>query len=514
MDRPQREKKPTEKVKPASAVAKKNDDISGDPVVPQRYVLPDQDSKWYVGPKEVAKFHAHTKRSKVTGESLDFYRLGHHVEGKDRLHYTRASRDRADNLFRNLEPPPFYARLSDEEHPLCAIDASPNYFSRDMLSFTSEVGNSTARANVFAREGTYYWEAKIRSQAPERKESDNEALITTQVTRGVTINDTQRGSVMLGFARREHHSSQPIGSNAYSYAVKTFGQKCADYGNVYHRARPSMVRPINPGSLKEGDVVGLMITLPTLAIHQKVVEGTFDQAVDAPHLSCGPARLKRTKSTAGKGGSRAKSKKPKQDDTPRASVSENENGVAPLPIVDIVRLDRFPIIYKNLVYHESTEYAQHRDLTTSATKGKGMLVNPLTDKPWDLRTDTHPNHEIAQFRTLPGSKIEMWVNGVYQGVAWEHLLAFLPPASYVEPIKGRAPGGAYDDGTLGYYPAVSMYGGGAVTCKFEGPWWCGPPSDRPEAEPFASRYKDQIVEDVVADIIDDAAYARSYAEMR
>ena len=71
--RPQREKKPTEKVK----VATKPTIADKEYVLPPRY-LPNnpEDPKWTAKPKEIPKIYDHTKTSKITGEKTEFYKLG------------------------------------------------------------------------------------------------------------------------------------------------------------------------------------------------------------------------------------------------------------------------------------------------------------------------------------------------------------------------------------------------------------------------------------------------------
>jgi COMPASS component BRE2 len=77
-------------------------------------------------------------------------------------------------------------------------------------------------------------------------------------------------------------------------------------------------------------------------------------------------------------------------------------------------------------------------------------------------------------RTLPGSSIKIYKNGVDKGVMFKDLLAFLPPAS--KPAAGQV--GARDgcdDGNLGYFPAVSVFRGGAVETNFGPDFWFPPP---------------------------------------
>lgn len=439
------------------------------------------------------------------------------VESRDKHHYTRAQRDPVTGYFRAAEAAPHYARISDEDHPLCAAERADIVFTKDMLGTSHSAGHTTARANVFAREGTYYFEAKLTSMSHEPAERHDEPLITTELKAGTTKEDTCRGSVRLGFVRREHHHGHPVGTTGYGYGFLTFGNGVDEYGNGRFQNRIFKIIPKNPGKLKEGDVVGLMITLPDLRIHQKVAEGTFDQAIDAPNLECGPYVPKKAKAAAKGGAKKGKAKVGTKVGTTEASThgtstAQDQGNTPQLPaVVDIIR-DRIPFEHKGkgsqVIYFESPEYTVNRDIETG-TSGKGKSINPETNTVYDLTEDTYPNHTLPHLRTLPGSKIEIWVNGEYQGILAKHLLAFLPPCSYIDKTsKSQGVSGAIDDGTLGYYPAFTTYGGGAVECKFDEPFWF-PPTDRPEAQPFGKRYNEQIIDDIVSDLVDEVCLEKT-----
>jgi len=95
------------------------------------------------------------------------------------------------------------------------------------------------------------------------------------------------------------------------------------------------------------------------------------------------------------------------------------------------------------------------------------------------------------------------------GTPFKELYAFLPPASRLANGTNNLGIGERenaDDGMIGYFPTVSCYGGGAVECRFESPWWFGPPLSTANGEhvrPFGERFTDQIAEDVVTDIVDE-----------
>jgi COMPASS component BRE2 len=390
-----------------------------------------------------------------------------------------------------------------------------------MLGKSGEYGSYTTRANVFAREGQFFFEAKVISIAPPGREDPNRALAETQTPDRTATN---RGGLRVGLCRREHHWSENMGTNAYSYAVVLRSGRAKEYGSV--RFNTGMHHMQGEGGqdfddLSPGDVVGLMITLPPLEVHKKVVDGTFNPA-EYPDLKCGPAIIKK-KQGAGKKASKS-GLKPKdgvdgaktKDDTVKKTTNARAEIRATLAAAygcnipsdhDIIR-DRNPFLHKGMTYFECPEYTPNPDLSRPTLNAKNKSINPETGKRYDLLTEPHPNHELPHLRTLPGSKIELWVNGKYHGVVWEHLFAFLPPASYIDKGSRVAVAGQsdVDDGLLGYYPAISHYTGGAIECKFDGPWWYGYDRDgppHPDARPIGDRYKEQIVEDMVSDLVDE-----------
>jgi COMPASS component BRE2 len=520
-----REKKPSEKVK--EQVGSKIDKIEDtSTIVLPTYIAPN-DPKFLADQKELPKIFDHSKVV-PNGERIDFFTLGTHVESKEKRYYIRAKRDPDTLYFHADEPPPRYARLSDENHPNCGVENLKNVFTKSMLGKSGEFGSYTTRANVFAREGKFFFEAKVISIAPPGREEADRALAETQSSDRTATN---RGGLRVGFCRREHHWSENMGNNAYSYAAILRSGRSREYGSVRFNAQMYHMQGEDVEDLSPGDVVGLMITLPSMEVHKKVVDGTYNPA-EHPDLKCGPAI---TKKKAGGGKKMAKAtSKPKdtadgtksKDDTAkktsasraalRADLSAILGSTAPSDH-DIIR-DRNPFLHKGMTYFECPEYTPNNDLCRPTLNAKNKSVNPENGKKWDLVTDPHPNHELPHLRTLPGSKIELWVNGKYKGVVWEHLFAFLPPASSIEKSSraaATAGQGDVDDGLLGYYPAISHYTGGAIECKFDGPWWYGYSSDGPaqhDARPIGERYQEQIVEDMVSDLVDEIYQEKLYGD--
>ncbi|KAK0712226.1 hypothetical protein B0T21DRAFT_297500 [Apiosordaria backusii] len=400
--------------------------------------------------------------------AIEFYETSDHVYNKKNFHYTHCIADPTfPSMFyyRNTEPEPYGAHLSFEDA------ASYMYFDQQGTHVTSDKGFRMARANVAVREGRWYWECKVtRGILKQRNEGDPES----------------HGHIRLGFARREASLDAPVGFDAYSYGIRDKS------GQKIHMSRPKEFFPEGE-DIKEGDVIGLEIQLPSERLHRKIVQGHYNPAVDL--------------------------------------VAEEEghhpDGVIEYP--NIVR-DRIPIRFKAHIYFEKIDY--------HTTKELDELMNP-SSAPNTSSEPPHPNHPSPPLRTLPNSYIKIYKNGKLMGTPFTDLLAFLPPASRMVhnlPAGGSAGAGllggreALDDGSVGYYPAVSVFRGGAVECNFGPDFWC-PPSelsqeqtqgkdvvmaegdggqkpDGKEKKPraVAERYDEQIVEDILYDIVDEVGF--------
>ncbi|KAK4226168.1 hypothetical protein QBC38DRAFT_235618 [Podospora fimiseda] len=293
-----------------------------------------------------------------------------------------------------------------------------------------------------------------------------------KVTRGIPKDSSggSNGHVRIGFARREASLDAPVGFDAYSYGLRDAS------GQKVHMSRPKDFFPTDE-SICEGDVIGLEINLPSERLHRKIVSGQYNPAVDV------------------------------EDSAPNPRDIEYPN---------IIR-DRIPIRFKAHIYFEKIDY--------QTTKELEELMNPSpvgTGSAGANATATPPNplHPVPGLRTLPRSYIKVYKNGKLMGTPWTDLLAFLPPASKMGSGTTQGNRDALDDGEVGYYPAVSVFRGGAVEVNFgEDGWWFPPESLTEEGSdvemggteengrrPVAERYNEQIVEDTVYDIIDEVGF--------
>jgi COMPASS component BRE2 len=218
--------------------------------------------------------------------------------------------------------------------------------------------------------------------------------------------------------------------------------------------------------------------LPSLSLHRKVVDGIYNPAVDI-----------------GDG----------FDDKDANDPTEKP--------LDIIR-DRIPVGYKGTYLFEQLDFHITKAVEQYHDRAPMMRITPT------------PNHEEVSLRSLPHSHIKVYKNGKEMGIAYESLLAFLPPASVPsgEALKAGARAG-FDDGMAGYFPAVAVFNKAVAQVNFGPDFWC--PTEEmlkqkekdtqmqdsdtieknvPEGRTLRAvgeRYKEQIAEDVVWDIIDE-----------
>ncbi|KAK8118601.1 uncharacterized protein PG998_003227 [Apiospora kogelbergensis] len=455
---------------------------------PLRYKLAPPKPSDFEAPRGPVFTHHHAVPA-PDGTPLDFYETSEHVYNKKNFHYLHCIADPqfpSSFYYRQTEPEPYGAHISFEDA------ATHMYLDQSGQHITTDKGFRMARANVAVREGRWYWECKITRgtiPTPAAAEGDKKQL-------------ESHGHVRLGFARREASLDAPVGFDAYSYGIRDVeGQKV-------HMSRPKDFFPAGE-DIKEGDVIGLEIQLPSENLHRKVAQGHYNPAVDLIA---------------------------EEDE----GSSERRSAEGP----NIVR-DRIPIRSTTTPTKELEDLMNPSPVGASGSAGSASAEAP------------NPNHPVASLRTLPKSFIKVYKNGVFMGTAFEDLLAFLPPAS-----KPQAQVGArenMDDGMLGYYPAISVFRGGAAEVNFGPDFWFPPPDaeglssnvasttkEEPAAvaatgdddvamtgtaendsvtvappvdakkennpaaagpmQPLARRYDEQIAEDIVADVVDEVNF--------
>ncbi|KAI9841096.1 MAG: hypothetical protein M1837_001000 [Sclerophora amabilis] len=445
-------------------------------IAPLRYKLPSPIPSDYHAPRAPVYSSHHIKKTS-DGQETQFYETSEHVSNRKGFRYTHCVADPAfpsSFYYRQSESEPFQPRINYEDtssHIL--LDQTGNHI-------TTTKGFRMARANIGVREGRWYWECRITSGVPRESQDAKQEGHQSGVPES-------GGHVRFGWARREASLDAPVGFDAYSYGLRDVG------GQKVHMSRPKDFFPSGE-DIRESDVIGLEINLPSLALHRKIVEGQYNPAVDI-------------------------------NDAAAAEDAEAS---------DIIR-DRVPIRYKAHLYFEQFEYHSTKELEELMNPSPSVTTAAASGTGGSASQDPNPIHPLVPLRTLPNSSIRIYKNGQPIGDAFTDLLAFLPPASRPQSQVGARDG--LDDGMLGYFPAVSVFRGGAAEVNFGPDFWYPPPTSvsawptggdgtgdvqmtgtgeddganqQPLAEgrlrPVGERYNEQIAEDVTYDLVDEVDF--------
>ncbi|KDQ06733.1 hypothetical protein BOTBODRAFT_39390 [Botryobasidium botryosum FD-172 SS1] len=313
--------------------------------------------------------------------------------------------------FRTLESPPAgCARV-------CWEDRSPFVkVTTDGLGLTGEKGFRSARCNAPVKEGKWYLEVKIEKGVDSMQQA------------------SVPGSphVRLGWGRREAPLNGPVGLDGYSYGMRDMT------GEKVTLSRP---RPYGR-SFGTGDVVGLYISLPP-------------RRTPNPTDAYDPARLERK---------------------------------------------RIPIQYKGQLYFESMDYPASKEMialmdysgknkpptSTTATADSSVPIPPppstkksatvkkVSDRGRNQQPPLPERDPLRPLPILPDSSIAFFVNGECQGPAFKDIYSYLQLRLPASARKGenavkktteaflKERENHFDDGSLGYYPFISIYGGARV----------------------------------------------------
>jgi len=117
------------------------------------------------------------------------------------------------------------------------------------------------------------------------------------------------------------------------------------------------------------------------------------------------------------------------------------------------------------------------------------------------------------FQNFQIQKSFFYKNGQNQGIAFEDIPLPVAAASYLRPEYRNCKfepytrsSSIYDDGSLGYYPSVSLFKGGSVTLNF-GPEFKYPPNDIEENwKPLCDRYDEIQIEETLNDILNEVSF--------
>ncbi|KAJ3880947.1 hypothetical protein F5051DRAFT_347366, partial [Lentinula edodes] len=383
--------------------------------------------------------------------------------------------------FHTIESHPASYRVSWEDRSAFI------HVTKDGLGLLGSKGHRSARGNAPVREGKWYMEVKVLKAGGEP--SSNEGM-------------REGCYVRLGWGRREAPLNGPVGLDGYSYGFRDkTGEKV-----TLSRPRP-YGRPF-----RSGDVVGMYISLPTKR------EADEKDPTD-------PAHLKR---------------------------------------------ERIAIDFKGQEMFEMQEYPQSKEMialmdyegkaanstsvpSTTTRKGagnRGGLAPPNTGNPVQSTKSKNPqtstststtttNNTLRPLPTLPNSRIAFFINGQPQGTAFHTLYDFLQlPQSERkfkekdkkkprtrDGLKESHKDNPFDDGSLGYYPFISLFNDAEVRIN-PGPVFEYPPAEDIDAvldgtptaatrtwRPLSARYPEYMAEQWELDEREELEAQETLAEL-
>lgn len=357
------------------------------------------------------------------------------------------------NLYSTTDLSPFKVRISH-------FDRSNGIaFNKDLDTVSTNQGWRSVRSNVPIREGKYYFEFNI-----------------------ISANDpSTKGHVRVGVARKEASLEAPVGFDGYGYGLRDLnGQKMT-------LSRPKEFMSLKNDSdlqnFKSNDTIGFLIELPDLKKHREALKRFVNekQSEKPVKLDESPAKKKR---------------KTKKD--------SGNNDEFKFNLHDNILRDQIPIKYKNALYYEQFEY--------TPTKQMDHLLNPVTvfGEKAILEEQNNLIHSSQNIPKIPNSKIIVFKNGIEIGCMFEDLYSFLPVKfdddlidETISNLK-QDQNSNYrntDDGSLGYYPMLSVFLNGIVGLN-PGPDFKYPIKDD-LVKPLSDRFDESIVEEWMWDLIDE-----------
>ncbi|ORY19644.1 hypothetical protein LY90DRAFT_677079 [Neocallimastix californiae] len=363
---------------------------------------------------------------------------------------------------------------------LCPFDCDSSInITKNGLTAYSNGGFRMARTNYGVKEGNWYFE-----------------IIVNKAGHGIGQQRTTNGpNVRVGWSRREATLHGPVGYDSYGYGYRD------KTGEKLHESLPT---PYGE-PYKSGDVIGCYISLPSL--DKNLISKLSKSNSQANNKNIHKSRY------------RSLSLKDINKD-----MIVNDVYDLPLDILSNKRVlhKRKIIKYKKRLYSETNDYlpinlplivqynlkSKHSSLSsfssdssssTNYEDSKDEIMNsiPLTSN---------------DFPKLPNSKIVFYKNGKNQGIAFQDIPLPVAATSYLRPEYRNCKfepynrsSNIYDDGSLGYYPSVSLFKGGSVTLNF-GPEFKYPPNDIEENwKPLCDRYDEVQIEESLYDIINEVS---------
>lgn len=342
------------------------------------------------------------------------------------------------------------------------------------MTASNDRGFRSVRSNMSVREGTWYYEVYV-----ERGDGDK------GVGKGTGGGEVPNAHIRVGWGRREAILNAPVGFDGYSYGIRDYGCE------KLHLARKSPYGSNPNRHLVTGDIIGCLITLPPRPAEiKKRMEDPSDLAyikrARAPFKFKGQLYLE------------SKDYEPAKE----MVAMVNREGKSTTPATrDVVTSELSVLSEKDKENGvggggggAKVSKVKTKQTTSNTAKGKGKSKSQKEKE----KEEEQPDADRIPTR-LEGSSISFYLNGqpISDSPAFENIFDYLPlPPTSSDLLAASRKGESHkeilhDDGTLGYYPMVSVFGRGKVRVNF-GPDWLAPPpphdSIMAKARPMCDRW--------------------------
>ncbi|PWZ03341.1 hypothetical protein BCV70DRAFT_197557 [Testicularia cyperi] len=412
--------------------------------------------------------------------SATMYNTANFAVNRNGWRYTAAgpaSQDLPRTMFKTLETAP-------ESIHWCWSDRSPfTKISADASVVSTDKGFRSARSNVGVRSGEWYAEVEILS--PEQ-------LVPGTGSPGpMPVHMRDGAHVRVGWGRREAPVNAPVGFDGYSYG---FRDRTGD--------KVTLSRPTSYGKpFRAGDVVGMYIKLP----EERVPEDEND-----------PANIKRERIAI-----RYKNQLyfesleyPRSREMEQLMERSRKSNSMEEALQGIEGTGIFEPSSSMAAGSEGASgsaTAKSGPSTAAGGGGSAKVKNSRKNPASKDKASGPPKPSLRPVPKLKGSKIGFCINGEPQGIAFRDLFDFRPlrvrgftnlKASALKLGNGKTGKGnsaskkgegselninikarenVFDDGALGYFPFVSVYGGARAKLVAGEEGFRFPPPDNLEA---------------------------------
>lgn len=353
--------------------------------------------------------------------------------------------------YKPCKPNPLFRSTLYSTTDLPPYGVRPSYFDKssgivfsDNMSYVSnsEQGWRSIRSNIGVSEGSWYFEFNIVN-GHEAPANARDGAVDSDNRSSPATEDEEEEVYVNG----DGHVRVGVGRREASLEAPVgfdaYGYGIRDIGGQkVHLSRP---QNFMDEDFQTGDTIGILIRLPSLEEHQQHYRSQLEACQN------------------------------------RFNSDGN------------LHRDQIPIKYKSSLYYEQFEY--------TAIEKMSKLLNPFKIIGEKL-LDPKESDQLAlmDIPKIPNSEIIVYKNGKEIGPIFQDLYSFLPINDNLQQ-QANLNYRNTNDGTLGYYPMVSIFKNAIVELN-PGPRFKvdSLPSD---VRPLCDRYNHQVIEQWYFDIVDE-----------